>query len=94
MFKTMKDVFPQVYLFGTRETRNIVIVAVKSGQPLTMTQLQQRATALVQAGRVRLPTFRTRLQALQLNPSLNLRDAVVLTDDFAPVDGILTRARN
>ena|SRR6185369_688252 len=93
VYKTMKEVFPQVYLFPAQETLNVVVVGVKSGEKLSQTTLQQRANALIQSQRIKLPTFRSRLMSLRTDPPLNFQRCQVLTDDYAPVDGLLTRGR-
>jgi spermidine synthase len=91
VYQTMKAVFPQVYLFPARESLNVVIIATKSGQRIDLTALQQRAGALTRTGRVTLPTFHARLQALRAEPPPNYQRCQVLTDDYAPTDGLLTR---
>src|ERR1051326_8250814 len=93
VYKTMKEVFPQVYFFPAQETLNVVVVGVKSKEKLSPTALQQRANALLLSKRIRLPTFRARLMALRTEPPLNFQRCQVLTDDYAPVDGLLTRGR-
>jgi spermidine synthase len=93
LYKTMKTVFPQVYLFPASTSQNVVMIAVKSDQRLNAASLQRRADALVQSGRIRLPTFRTRLRALRLAPPASFNQSKTLTDDFAPVDGMLTEGR-
>ncbi|HEY9171947.1 MAG TPA: fused MFS/spermidine synthase [Verrucomicrobiae bacterium] len=93
LYKTLKAVFPQVYLFPASTSQNVVLIAVKSDQRPNAASLRQRADALVQSGRIKLPTFRTRLQALRLEPPASFKQSKVLTDDFAPVDGMLTEGR-
>jgi len=92
VYATMKTVFPQVYLFPAHETMNVVLIGTK-GPPLPLSQLQQRAARLIQDGRITLPTFRARLQSLRAVPPPRFRQSQVLTDDFAPIDGMLTRGR-
>jgi spermidine synthase len=91
VYKTMKAVFPNVYLFPAQDSLNVVIVATKSDQKMDLPALQLRANALIAAGRVTLPTFRIRLQAMRTAPPPNFERCKVLTDDFAPTDGLLTR---
>ena len=93
VYKTMKEVFPQVYFFPAQETLNVVVVGVKSSEKLSPTALQQRANVLLQSQRIKLPTFRARLMSLRTDPPLNFQQCQVLTDDYAPVDGLLTRGR-
>ena len=93
IYKTMKEVFPQVYLFPAQETLNVVVVGVKSSEKLSAVTLQQRANALMQSKRIKLPAFRARLMSMRTEPPLNFQRCQVLTDDYAPVDGLLTRGR-
>lgn len=93
IYKTMKEIFPQVYLFPAQETMNIVVVGVKSSERLNPVTLQQRASALMLNKRIQLPSFRARLAAMRTEPPLNFKHCQVLTDDYAPVDGLLTRGR-
>jgi len=93
IYRTMKTVFPEVYLFPARGSRNIVMVGVKSPEPLNRVQLQRRGDALVRSGRITLPTFKDRLRVLRTQPPLNVNRSRVLTDDFAPIDGLLTKGR-
>jgi hypothetical protein len=93
IYKTMKAVFPQVYLFPAQETLNVVVVGVKSTEKLSALTLQQRANALVASKRITLPSFRTRLMSIRSEPPLNFQRCQVLPDDYAPVDGLLTRGR-
>ncbi len=93
LYKTMKGVFPQMYLFPASASQNVVLVGVKSGERLDATRLRQRADGLIRSGQVKLPTFRTRLQALRLEPPASFKQSQTLTDDFAPVDGMLTQGR-
>lgn len=92
VYKTMKSVFPQVYLFPANDSWNIVLLATKKAEPSTLPMLRQRAAELVSRGRVTLPTFQNRLSVFQaVTPTTSVR-AQVLIDDFAPVDGLLARA--
>jgi spermidine synthase len=93
IYKTMKEIFPQVYLFPAQETMNVVVVGVKSSEKLNPVTLQQRASALMLNKRIQLPSFRTRLAVMRTEPPLNFKHCQVLTDDYAPVDGLLTRGR-
>jgi len=93
IYKTMKEVFPQVYLFPAQDSLNVVAVGVKSTEKLSPVALQQRANALMQSKRIKLPAFRARLMSMRPDPPLNFQRCQVLTDDYAPVDGLLTRGR-
>jgi spermidine synthase len=93
VYKTMKSVFPQVYLFPASGSQNVVLIATKSSVPLSMVQARQRAEELVRSGQVTLPTFRTRFQAMRWQPGAGFYRSRVLTDDYAPLDGLLTRGQ-
>jgi spermidine synthase len=91
VFKTMQAVFPNVYLFPARDTWNVVLIGTQSPRTDSNTLLQ-RANALIQTKRVTLPGFRTRLHSFRADPPANFHLCPVLTDDFAPVDGLLSKA--
>lgn len=92
VYTTMKSVFPNVYLFPAKETLNIVIIGTKSPQKTDFNEVQRRANALVQTRRVLFPAFRSRVSAFRADPPVNLHLSPVLSDDFAPVDGLLRKA--
>jgi hypothetical protein len=84
----LKTVFPQVYLFPARSSQNVVLLATVAGFKADMYTLRQRAAALVQSRRVTMPAFRERLEALQAQPPPSAARSPVLTDDYAPVEGL------
>ena len=88
LYKTLKTVFPQVYLFPATESRNVVLIAAKSSARTDFNLLLQRAGTLVQQRRVTLPTFHKRLYAIRTAPPVTAHAAPILTDDFAPVEGL------
>jgi spermidine synthase len=90
VFKTIQSVFPNVYLFPARETWNVVLIGTKSPRTDSNT-VQQRANALIQSRRLILPGFRNRLLSFRADPPANFHLCPVLTDDFAPVDGLLSK---
>jgi spermidine synthase len=89
IYKTMKSVFPQVYSFPSRESQNVVLLATRSPQKVDFNTLHQRAAFLIHQKRVTLPTFRERVYAFRGDAPPGSAHASVLTDDFAPVDGLL-----
>jgi len=91
VYTTMRSVFPNVYLFPAKETLNVVIIGTKSPQKTEFNVVQQRANALIQAKRVTLPSFRSRVLSLRADPPANFHLCPVLSDDFAPVDGLLSK---
>jgi spermidine synthase len=94
MYKTMREVFPQVYLVPLTDSINVVLIGTKSAEQLDAPALRQRATSLIREGIVKMPTFHKRLLALRTEPPANFDRSPVLTDDFAPVDGLLKAAPN
>ena len=89
IYKTLKAVFPHVYQFPARDSLNVVLIATKTREQFNFSTIHSRATALIQSKRVTLPTFRGRLYAFRADPPANLQRCQILTDDFAPVDGLL-----
>jgi spermidine synthase len=89
IYKTLKTVFPQVYFFPARESLNVVVIATKSAEKVTAPLLQQRAAALARNRRVTPPGFAGRVLAFRAEPPVNAERCAVLTDDFAPVEGLV-----
>jgi spermidine synthase len=93
VYRTMKSVFPQVYLFPASESQNVVLIGTQAQQPTDFNWLRQRATLLIQGRRVTMPTFGQRLLSFHAEPPPNFQRSPVLSDDFAPVDGLLRAGR-
>jgi spermidine synthase len=91
VYKTMKSVFPNVYLFPAKETLNVVMIGTRSPVKTDSNLVQQRAGALIQAKRVTLSSFRSRVLSFRADPPSNFNLCRVLKDDFAPVDGLLRK---
>jgi spermidine synthase len=89
MYKTLKTSFAQVYMFPARSSFNVVFVATKSTERVKRSQLEQRLEALVKANKVTFPNFEDRLKQFKPKPPRSVDQSTVLTDDFAPVDGLL-----
>jgi spermidine synthase len=89
MYHTMKDVFPQVYMFPANETQNIVFIATKSAEPFTFAQVQSAAQALVSSGVAKLPSFSTRAENFLNTPPPSAANSVVLTDEFSPIESLM-----
>jgi spermidine synthase len=87
-YRTLKEVFPQVYMFPAKSSQNIVFIATKAAISADIEMLRQRATSLVQTKRVTLPGFRERLDVFRTAPPPNAQKSPVLTDDYAPVEGL------
>jgi spermidine synthase len=89
LYRTMKTVFPHVYSFPARSSRNVVLLGTTSPEKLAFNTIQSRANSLIYHKRITLPTFRDRLYSFRAEPPANYLGSPLLTDDFAPVDGLL-----
>jgi spermidine synthase len=93
LYRTMKEVFPQVYLFPANESQNVVMVATKSNEHFDAARVQQEGEALMRSGTVTLPTFSERLKNFRdLVPPMAVKSPV-LTDDYAPIESLLQGRR-
>jgi len=89
LFRTMREVFPQVYLFPATESQNVVLLATKSPERFDATRVQKDGLALARNKTVTLPTFTRRLQSFVNTPPPSASRSPVLTDDRAGVEGLL-----
>lgn len=90
IYKTMSEVFPQLYMFAADESQNVVIIATKDSQRLTRQDLLSRAQSIVNTRRSEFPQgfYQSAYKLYDTAPS-GLSTALVLTDDYAPVDNLL-----
>jgi spermidine synthase len=86
---TLKTVFPQVYVFPARSSQNVVIVATTSAIPVDLAELRRRASAFAQSEPASLPALRERVEVLQPRLPPNVEKSPILTDDYAPVEGLM-----
>jgi spermidine synthase len=93
IYRTLKSVFPQVYLFPAQTSQNVVLVATRTGVRADLFGLRQRASQLVQTGRVTLPGFRERIEVFKPLAPPSAARSPVLTDDYAPVEGLAAGGR-
>jgi spermidine synthase len=93
LYRTMKEVFPQVYLFPAEESRNVVFIATKSHEPATWSQVQQEGRARIRSGVVKLPTFSTRMRQFMNRPPPNAANYIILTDDYCPIESLMEGSR-
>ncbi|MCG8431373.1 MAG: fused MFS/spermidine synthase [Candidatus Omnitrophica bacterium] len=98
--KTLQSVFNRVYVFPDTSRammkdysrfRNLIFIAVKSGPALNARQLYTRMAALVRAGRVKIPAFAGYARTLLEISPRRLRQAPLLSDDYAPVGHLMER---
>ncbi|HHY86689.1 MAG TPA: fused MFS/spermidine synthase [Verrucomicrobia bacterium] len=88
IYRTMKEVFPQVYLFPARTSMNVVLVGTRSAEPYDAERVQQVGMELARKGVLTLPTISTRLRAFSNVAPRAARSSPVLTDDRAPVESL------
>jgi spermidine synthase len=89
LYRTMREVFPQVYLFPATESQNVVLVATKPAERFDAARVQKEGLALARNKFVTLPTFTRRLQSFANTPPPSASRSPVLTDDRARVEGLL-----
>ncbi|MGD0744176.1 MAG: fused MFS/spermidine synthase [Verrucomicrobiota bacterium] len=89
LYRTMKEVFPQVYMFPANESQNVVLVGTKSKEHFDEARVRREAAALTRSGTVTLPTFYLRLRNFINEPPPSATGSPVLTDDYAPIESLL-----
>jgi spermidine synthase len=89
LYRTMREVFPQVYLFPAKSTQNTVLVATRSAEKFDGARVQREGAALMRNGRVTLAEFGERLASFVNTPPPTATRSPVLTDDRARVEGLL-----
>jgi spermidine synthase len=90
VYQTMTTAFPRVYYFPATVSKNVVLVAVQSPSADSLPLLNQRYSQLTIQGWRTLPTLKNRLQNFRSQPPPAAARSRVLTDDFAPTDGLLS----
>jgi spermidine synthase len=93
LYRTMKEVFPQVYLFPANESQNVVMVATKSNERFDAARVQQEGEALMRSDTVTLPTFSERLKSFWDGTPPMAASSPILTDDYAPIENLLQGRR-
>jgi hypothetical protein len=88
LYRTLNAVFPQVYSFPAKSSQNVVLIATRASGKADLTSLRKRANMLWQTERIRLPGFTDRVNSFQILPPRSLGRSPVLTDDYAPVEGL------
>ena len=94
LYRTLKAVFPQVYLFPARTSGNVVLLATRASGRVDIAPLRTRAVFLRDSGRIQLPGFIQRLESFSANPPPNALRSPILTDDYAPVEGLSADSRS
>ena len=89
LYRTMKEIFPQVYSFPAESSMNVVLVATKSPARFDKARILREGTELIRSRKVSLPTFATRLRMFESAPPASAAGSPILTDDRAPVESLL-----
>src|ERR1051325_995738 len=89
LYRTMREVFPQVYLFPATETQNVVLVATKSAERFDAARVRKEAASLIRNRTVTHPLFVERLESFSATPPATATRSPVLTDVRAGVEGLL-----
>jgi spermidine synthase len=93
LYRTLQEVFPQVYLFPAVESQNVVMVATMSGERYDAARIQSEGAALISSGTVTLPAFSERLKSFWDGTPPMAASSPVLTDDYAPIESLLQGRR-
>jgi spermidine synthase len=90
VYKTMREVFPQLYLFAAKDVQNVVIVATQNEERMNIQDIQAVQSALIRDRRTSFPQdFQTGAFTFYDTAPSGLSNATILTDDFAPTDNLL-----
>ena len=63
LYRTMREVFPQVYLFPATTSQNVVFIATRSSERFDLARVQREGQELVRIRKITLPDFPARLQS-------------------------------
>lgn len=88
VYHTLKEVFPQVYIFEAKSSLNDVVIATMGKDATDAAALKKAADALLASKQMTFPNFLDRLANFQPKPPANYLQAPVLTDDFAPIESL------
>jgi spermidine synthase len=87
VLKTLESEFAQTYVFPVEEVANIIVIATQQKERLGKQEVIRRAQRLEQEGKVHFPLERfAHTYVLERIP---MDDVPILTDDYAPIDGLL-----
>lgn len=89
MYRTMREAFPQVYLFPAEESQNNVLVGTRTAARYDLARVQREGAALMRSRQITLPLFSRRLQSFETNQPAAAARSPVLTDVRANVEGLL-----
>ncbi len=87
ILKTLETEFRQTYVFPVDEVSNIIVIATQGNERLSKQEVMRRARRLEDERKVQLSIEQfAHTYVLDRIPQ---DDVPVLTDDYAPVDGLL-----
>ncbi|HSF32224.1 MAG TPA: fused MFS/spermidine synthase [Candidatus Tectomicrobia bacterium] len=87
ILKTLETEFAQTYVFPVEEVSNIIVIATQGNERVGKQELIRRSRRLEDERQVQFPIEQfAHTYVLERIP---LEDVPVLTDDYAPVDGLL-----
>ncbi len=89
VYRTVKTSFPSVSLFSAEGSGNVVLIASTAAEEVTSAELARRADRLAGSKAATAPRYRDLIARRLAVPPEGGAEALVLTDDFAPVDGLL-----
>ena len=90
VYRTMHEVFPQLYMFAAPDSQNVMIVATLDEERLNMQDIQAIQVNLIREWRGGFPQdFQSGAFTFYDTAPSGLLDATILTDDFAPTDNLL-----
>jgi spermidine synthase len=87
ILKTLETEFAQTYVFPVVEVANIIVIATQDKERLSKQEVLRRARGLEDERNVQFPI--ERFAHTYVLDRISLDDVPVLTDDYAPVDGLL-----
>jgi spermidine synthase len=93
LYRTLKQVFPQIYYFPANESQNVVLVATKDRTLWDASRAQRQGAALVRNGTIKVPNFWARVQSFRAVPPPSAAISPILTDDQAGVEGLLRKEK-
>lgn len=93
ILKTMRLVFPELYLFPVEyrrmpwlfDRRNLIVIAPRQPRRWTVATIVKRAQQLLQDGKIRITELPTYAAELYQKP-IPTDDVPLLTDDYAPIE--------
>ncbi len=89
IYNTLKTCFTHVYMFSALRSKNVVLLATASQEPVTLSQLMRKVYQLTESKGVPFPNFNTCIRQFRADPPASAAVSEILTDDFAPVDGLI-----